>query len=97
MNHCVLAFVTLSILSATSGVAMADPAASSATASTEPSTSQPDPNAIVCRTGAPVTGTRLGPKRECHPQWVWDERRLQAMTILNDIQAHGVQKSIPGQ
>ena len=57
------------------------------------STSEPsatvDPDKIVCRAGAPVTGTRLGPKRECATQREWDERRDQAQKDLMNSQSHG--------
>ena len=57
---------------------------------------KPDPDQIVCRVGAPVTGTRLGPKRECATQREWDDRREEAQKAVDHSQTRTAFQSKDG-
>jgi hypothetical protein len=78
---------TTPVTAAAGNPAQTSPAAQPATATAD---TESDPNRIVCRTGAPTTGTRIGGNRECHTQHVWDEMRRQAQANLERSQQIGL-------
>jgi hypothetical protein len=91
-NSTALAIVLASLLGS-SVVALADPVAPAAPMAPAPAD---DPNQIVCKTEAPMTGTRLGARRECHTKGQWDDMQRQAQQQLNLDQALGKTGRIPG-
>ncbi len=88
-NSTALAIALASLLGS-SVVALADPVAPMAPAPAD------DPNQIVCKTEAPMTGTRLGARRECHTKSQWADMQRQAQQQLNLDQALGRTGRIPG-
>lgn len=52
---------------------------------------------IVCRDGAPPTGSRLGATRECHSVREWNDRMKQSQTILEHSQINNGLASGPGK
>lgn len=85
----VVALIVLAAASFPVG-AYSDPAQSGNPAQTAGS----DPDQIICKTTAPVTGSRLGGGRECRTQREWDEREKASQKDLMDKQAHGLQSCI---
>lgn len=69
-------------------MALADPAQTTA------NSDQPDPNAIICKTSPPTTGSRLGGGRECHTQREWDQRQKDAQKQLQMNQMRGMQSCL---
>jgi cytochrome c5 len=51
--------------------------------------SESNADEVVCRTGTPPTGTRLGATRECHTQREWDKRQQEAQDVLKKTQMMG--------
>ena len=47
-----------------------------------------DDNPVICRTMAPVVGTRLGGTRQCATQKEWDRIRRDAQKLLDNTQSH---------
>lgn len=45
-----------------------------------------DPNEIVCRSGTPMTGTRIPGSRVCHTRAEWDDIHKQAMQAVTQEQ-----------
>ncbi len=90
MNKAVLLAVSFAglVLSGTAALADSTDATAAAPATTAVDPSKPDPDRIVCRTGQPIVGTRLGAKRECATQREWDQRQADAQKLLSDSQAH---------
>ena len=81
----VLVGVIVSLQCAAAGPSNTEP---TVTSSTDPST-KPDPDKWVCRTGAPVVGSRLGARRECATQREWDQRRDDSQKALENSQLKG--------
>jgi hypothetical protein len=88
VNKAVLLAVSFAGLVLSGTATLADSTDSAAPAATGTDPSKPDPDRIVCRTGAPVVGTRLGAKRECATQREWDQRQADAQKLLSDTQTH---------
>jgi hypothetical protein len=85
-------------------VAFADPetptsaAATTATANptdTASAASQSDWNDMVCKTMAPATGTRLGPRRVCQTKHEWDMQQQESQREL-EHQQNGAAAGVPG-
>lgn len=72
MSNLRLLLVAIAATIMSGSFALADTAQSPAAQAT-PSPANNDPDAIVCRTGAPPTGSRLGAQRVCHTQKQWDQ------------------------
>ena len=45
-----------------------------------------DPNDIICKTGAPTTGSRLGAQRTCHTRKEWADMQSQSQQDLSQTQ-----------
>lgn len=45
-----------------------------------------DVREIVCKSGPPLTGTRIGPTRICKTKAQWEQEQQQARKTLSDIQ-----------
>jgi hypothetical protein len=50
-----------------------------------------DPERIVCREMPPTTGTRLGSRRICSPQRLWDDKMREDQARLSHSQSMGFQ------
>ena len=50
-----------------------------------------DPERIVCRVMPPTTGTRLGNRRICSPQRLWDDKMREDQARLSHSQSMGFQ------
>ena len=98
VRKAVLVAASLATFIVCGSAASANPAESGTTAvaaaSTDPAT--PDPDKIVCRSAAPVVGTRLGARRECATQREWDQRRLDSQKELENSQTHTFTQSHGG-
>lgn len=79
-------------LAGLAGTALAQSAGPSPAASSTDN----DPNRIVCHSTPAPTGTRIGAGRECHTQKQWDEMRQQDQQTLNSVQLKGMATRPPG-
>lgn len=52
------------------------------------SSNDADANQIVCKSGPPPTGTRLGPTRVCKTKAQWEQEQRQARDTLTHIQTN---------
>ena len=77
--------------------ATADPTASTTPvqAAAAPAATE-DLDKVECRSLPPETGTRIGARRQCRTIRDWNELRDRAQKALNDVQSHGLQKTLPG-
>lgn len=50
------------------------------------SSTDTDANQIICKSGPPPTGTRLGPTRVCKTKQQWDQEQQQAQDTLTRVQ-----------
>ena len=55
-----------------------------------------NPNEIICKTQPPVTGTRLGNRRECMTRAQWDRRREETQQAVGHMQTMGKMGKVPG-
>jgi hypothetical protein len=93
--------VSLAGLLGSTLVALADPPTPAPTdqpaAATQTSDSDNDPNAIVCKSMAPATGSRLGGRRVCQTRKEWDDFQKQNQQTTRDFQGIGMsQSATPG-
>lgn len=78
-----IVLVSVFSLMAPLGAAIAEnpaPASGTATAQTG------DPDQVICRTGPPPIGSRIGATRECHTQREWDRMRQEQRRIIETHQ-----------
>jgi len=47
-----------------------------------------DANTIICKSGPPPTGTRLGPTRVCKTKAQWDQEQQSGRNYLTKIQTN---------
>lgn len=59
-------------------------------------TATPDKDPIVCRTLPPPTGSRLGQRRICQKQSVWDQLQKDSQDAVNKTQKNGDLARTPG-
>ena len=73
------------------GLALADPAQLAA-AQQAADTAAPavNPDEIVCKVGAPVTGSHIAASRECHSQRAWALMQKQSQAQVQDQQLRGL-------
>ena len=69
--------------------APAAPATAAAAAPVKSADAATDPNAIVCREMAPMTGTRIGTRRICKPQKDWDAEERYDQSEVNKAEMRG--------
>ena len=50
--------------------------------------SDTDADTIICKSGPPPTGTRLGPTRVCKTKAQWDREQQQAQDTLTRVQTN---------
>ena len=58
----------------------------------QPATATPDPDALVCRTMPPKTGSLLGGRRECRTQREWDDIHQQNRREIEKMQDRTMMK-----
>ena len=96
MRFTVLA-VSLAGLLGSSLIALADPPTAAPTAqpgaAAQPGDSTDDPNAIVCKTMEPATGSRLGGRRVCQTRKEWDDWRKLNEETVRQFQSLGENQS----
>jgi len=90
MRTSSLLLSTLAGLAVMSVMAFADPAQTTSNATN----AAPDPDAVICKSSPPPTGSRLGGGRECHTQRDWDERQKQAERQLQLNQMRGMESCL---
>ncbi len=59
-------------------------------------TSATDPDAMVCKAGEPIIGSRIPGPRQCRTQREWDQERVAAQKALYGSQMKGMQSRPPG-
>jgi hypothetical protein len=88
-----LLVVSLAGLLGSTLVALADPPVAAPTdqpaAATQSSDATEDPNAIVCKSMEPATGSRLGGRRVCQTRKEWDDWQKQNQQTTREFQALG--------
>jgi hypothetical protein len=92
-----LLVISLAGLLGSTLVALADPPAPAPTeqpaAASQTSDSDNDPNAIICKTMEPATGSRIGGRRICQTRREWDDWRKQNEETVKQFQSLGENQS----
>ena len=95
MRSSIFVLLSTVALLGSGSVALADPPATSSPDTVSVGTNQSDPNEVICKTLAPETGTRLGPRRECQTRHEWDMQQQQSQRELLQKQ-NGGSLAVPG-
>jgi hypothetical protein len=90
-SSVLLAIAALALLTIPAAADSAAPAATD----TATSTTAVDPDQIVCRAGAPVTGSRIPSGRQCMTNRQWAEMKRKAQEDLEISQRSGLQTTLP--
>ena len=77
------------------GAAAADPQAPAPAPTATAAAQTSDPDQVICRTGPPPIGSRIGATRECHTQREWGRMHEEQRRIIETHQT--IVGSGPGQ